>query len=463
MILSLLLFLLGFLICLLLTPWVIRLAQRANIGLDAPNETRKRHETALPRLGGVPIICALSIGLVLILSVFPDCANSFFPVLLGSLCMCGLGLWDDFKPLGARKKLAGQIAVACLVFWMGLRINQVTYPGRDWTVNLGTMLSMTVSVFWLIALPNVVNLIDGFDGLAAGLGLFMAVTLGIAGWHNEQRPVACYAFTMAGALLGFLVFNFPPARIYLGDGGAYLIGFCIAALSLASSNKGSIAAVMLVTVVGLGVPILDTTFALVRRGMRGFPLFHADDEHIHHRLEDLGFSKRRIVVGVYGICVVLSLIALSIIWSQGRTIPIAIGAVFLLAIFALRYLQYVRSFANVGTQIEHLFARRRTVRYALLQAQVLDLEVDRCQESTEFWLLFNQSLRRVGFLEEGDWTEDEAVRILVKYNGNGSKPWTLHAPRDVGTTAEWQRIADCFRPIYVKALEKWRHPEPGNQ
>jgi UDP-GlcNAc:undecaprenyl-phosphate GlcNAc-1-phosphate transferase len=211
---------------------------------------------------------------------------------------------------------------------------------------------------------------------------------------------------------------------------------------------------MLVTVVGLGVPILDTTFAMVRRGVRGFPLFHADDEHIHHRLEDLGFSKRRVVLGVYGICVVLSLIALSIIWSQGRTIPIAIGAVFLLAIFALRYLQYVRSFANVGNQIENLFARRRTVRYALLQAQILELEVDRCGEQTEFWPIFNQSLRRVGFLEEGEWTEEEAIRIYVKYNG--SKPWTLHAPRDIGTSAEWQRIADCFRSVYVKATDKWR-------
>ncbi len=124
------------------------------------------------------------------------------------------------------------------------------------------------------------------------------------------------------------------------------------------------------------------------------------------------------VLGVYGICVVLSLIALSIIWSQGRTIPIAIGAVFLLAIFALRYLQYVRSFANVGDQIERLFARRRTVRYALLQAQILDLEVDRCGESAEFWPIFNQSLRRVGFLEEGDWTEEEAIQIHVKYNGS---------------------------------------------
>jgi UDP-GlcNAc:undecaprenyl-phosphate GlcNAc-1-phosphate transferase len=441
MILSLLLFLLGFMVCLLLTPWVIRLAERANVGLDAPNESRKRHEFPVPRLGGLPIICALSIGLLLILTRSPGSSASFFPVLLGSLCMCGLGLWDDFKPLGARKKLVVQIAVACLVFWMGLRID------------LGPIASMAVTVFWLISLPNVVNLIDGFDGLAAGLGLFMAVTLGIAGWLNHQRPVSWYAFTMAGALLGFLVFNFPPARIFLGDGGAYLIGFGIAALSLASSNKGSIAAVMLVTVVGLGVPILDTMFALVRRGLRGFPLHHADDEHIHHRLADLGFSKRRVVLGVYGICVVLSLIALSIIWSQGRTIPIAIGAVFLLAIFALRYLQYIRSFANVGNQIERLFARRRTVRYALLQAQILELEVDRCGESGEFWPIFNQSLRRVGFLEEGDWTEEESMQIIVKYNGSNSI--TLHAPRQIGTSTEWQRIADCFRPVYLKASAKW--------
>ena len=454
MIISLFLFLLGFLICVLLTPWVIRLARRANIGLDTPDQTRKRHTTPIPRLGGMPVICALSVGLLVILGLRPECASSFFPVLLGSLCMCGLGLWDDFKPLGARKKLLGQIAIAVLVYWMGLRIDRVAYPGRPWSVNLGTAVGMSVTVFWLISVPNVINLIDGFDGLAAGLGLFMAVTLGIVGWFNEQLPVAMYAFTMAGALLGFLVFNFPPARIYLGDGGAYLIGFCIAALSLASSNKGSIAAVMLVTIVGLGVPILDTTFAIVRRGMRGFPLFHADDEHIHHRLSDLGISPRRVVVGVYGICVVLSLIALSIIWSQGRTIPIAIGAVFLLAIFALRYLQYVRSFSNVGDQIEHLFARRRTVRYALLQAQILDLEVDRCGESAEFWRLFEQSLRRVGFLEDGEWTEEEALRINVKYNG--STPWTLHAPRDLGTSGDWQRIAECFRPIYVKAKAKWR-------
>lgn len=151
MILSLLLFLLGFLICVLLTPWVIRLAQRGNIGLDAPDMTRKRHDMPIPRLGGMPIIFALSVGLLLILTVSPESATAFFPVLLGSLCMCGLGLRDDFKPLGARKKLVGQIAIACMVYWMGLRIDRVTYPGGAWSVNLGATLSMGVTVFcrWL--------------------------------------------------------------------------------------------------------------------------------------------------------------------------------------------------------------------------------------------------------------------------------------------------------------------------
>jgi UDP-GlcNAc:undecaprenyl-phosphate/decaprenyl-phosphate GlcNAc-1-phosphate transferase len=143
------------------------------------------------------------------------------------------------------------------------------------------------------------------------------------------------------------VFNFPPARIYLGDGGAYLIGFVIAALSMSSSHKGSIAAVLLVTVVGLGLPILDTSFALVRRAVRGFPIFHADGEHFHHRLQEFGFSKRRILFGLYGVCVVLSLVGLAIFWSQGenRTLPIAVGAgvLFLLALGAVRHFHRVRS------------------------------------------------------------------------------------------------------------------------
>ncbi len=453
MILAVVFFLFGMLVSMLVTPWVIAVSKARAIGLDDPDANRKRHTEPISRLGGVPIVAALSLALVWILLAKGNGVLNWQPVFIGSLLIFGLGLCDDLKPLGAKTKFAGQILIASLVWKLGLDIERVTYPGGAWSVELHTASSYAVTVFWLIAIPNIVNLIDGFDGLASGLGLFMAMTLGIVAFFSKQLPVAWYAFTLAGALMGFLMFNFPPARIFLGDGGAYLIGFCIAALSLTSSNKGSIAAVLMVTVVALGVPILDTTLALFRRAMRGFPIFHADDEHIHHRLENLGFSKRRIVLGMYGICVVLSVIGLSIIWSQGRTIPIAIGFVFLLALFAVKYLQYVKTFSDIGAQVERVLGRRRTVQYALLQAQLMELEIDRCEDAEEFWAIFRDALSRVGFIEDATGLPDKYIPIHVKYNG--SQPWTLLAPEGAGTAAELQRLAECFRPVYIKAKNKW--------
>ncbi len=452
MIYSLIFFVLSFLVALLTTPLVIRLASKG-IGLDEPGEARKTHTVPTPRLGGAPIMLALSISLFGILALQPQLASSWFPVLLGSLLMYGLGLGDDLKPLGARKKLLGQVAIACLVYFLGLSVDRVSYPGGGWSVELGAW-NLPATVFWLIAVPNLINLIDGFDGLAGGLGIFLAVTLGIVGLHSEQLAVAWYAFSMAGALLGFLVFNFPPAKIFLGDGGAYLIGFCIASLSLTSSNKGSVAAVLAVTVIALGVPILDTSFAIARRAWRGFPLFHADDDHFHHKLERFGFSKRRILVGVYGLCVVLSLLGLSIVWSQGRTLPIGLGALFLLAVGALRYFHFLRDWDDVRRKVDTLMGERRQVRYALLQAQVLELEVERCESAEEFWTLFDRTLHRVGFVQPAEGRH--SVPVHLKHNG--SPPRTLHIPaaeEHQELRRRWQRIAECFRSAYIKAHDKW--------
>ena len=454
MIYSLIFFLFGFLIALFATPTAISFAGRG-FGLDEANETRKRHEGKIPRIGGLPVMIAIAAGLLNILTLHPEHFTQWFPVLLGALLMFGLGLWDDISPIGARVKLAGQLLIASLVYFLGLNIDKLTYPGSTMSVPLGAW-SFPVTVFWLIAVPNIINLIDGFDGVAGGLGMFMALTLGIVGMLNNQLPVAWFAFLMAGSLLGFLVFNFPPAKIFLGDGGAYLVGFSIAALSLTSSHKGSVAAVMFVTVVALGIPIIDTTFALVRRALRGFPLFHADDEHIHHRLENLGFSKQRIVLGIYGVCLVLSIIGLSIVWSGGRTIPIAIAVVFFLGVFALRYLNYIKSWTGMPTQLDRVLNRRQAVRYALLQAQVLEMEVDRCLDEGEFWSVFDGSLRRVGFVTGLKTPDGPCVPIHVKHNG--AQPWTLYAPASDATLAEWQRIAECFRAVYVKALSKWHPP-----
>ena len=440
----------GFLIAMIATPWVIRLAQ-TGIGMDLPDGTRKKQVNPVPRLGGIPLMLALALGIVVILLLQPPRASEWFPILIGTVMMYGLGLWDDIHSLGAKKKLVGQIAIASLVTSLGLGIEKFSF-GSYGTVELGPW-SGPVTVFWLIAIPNIVNLIDGFDGLASGLGLFMSVTLGLVGFFSGHLGLAWFAFTMAGALLGFLVFNFPPAKIYLGDGGAYLIGFTIAVLSVSSSHKGSVAAVLLVTVVGLGLPILDTSFALGRRALRGFPLFQADDEHLHHRLEKLGISKRRILVGLYGICVVLSLIGLAIFWNQSHTVPIAIGVgvMFLIALGVVRHFLRIHSWRDAHHQMMRVLSRRQVVQYTLLQAKVLTLEVDRCESAREFWRILDQTVRRVGFLDEGE--TDNQVKIQLRQNG--SKPWILHASLSEASATEWQRIAECFRPAYAKALAKW--------
>lgn len=450
MINSLIFFFASFVACAALTPLIIAWSRRSGIGLDRPDDVRKKHSGAIPRLGGVAIAAVVLVASLIVVAARPDVRADWLPIIICSSMFFCLGLWDDLAGLSAKFKFFAQIGIALMAYALGLGIDKVSYPGGGWSVELEGW-SLIITVIWLIAVPNIINLIDGFDGLAGGLGVFLAVTLGIVGLMAEQLPAAWLAFALAGALVGFLIFNFPPAKIFLGDGGAYLIGFCIAALSMESSQKGSVAAVLMVTVVALGLPILDTSFAMIRRTFRGFPMFHADDEHIHHRLEGLGFSKRRIIVGVYGVCVVLSLVGLSIFWSQGRTLPIAAGVVFLMAIFAVRYLKYFTGWEDMRRLLHMTGGRREQVRFALLQAKLLDLEVDRSESPDEFWPMFRHALERTGFLSE----QDEGLNEIRLAN-NGEAPLIIFAPVDHQMPEHWHRIAKCFVPAYKKAYEKWK-------
>ncbi len=444
-------FLASFLLSVGLTPLVIAWSRKSGLGLDKPDGVRKSHLGEIPRLGGVPLMVTVLCCGVGLVWLRPNDFWVWLPSFTGAFLFFLLGLVDDLRGLNAKWKFLLQIAIALLVYGMGLGIDKVSYPGGGWSVNLSGW-ALLVTVFWLIAIPNIINLIDGFDGLAGGLGMFMAVTLGLVGLMSEQQGVAAFSFALAGGLLGFLVFNFPPAKIFLGDGGAYLVGFCIAAVSAQSSQKGSVAAVLFVTVVALGLPILDTMFAMVRRTFRGFPLFHADDDHIHHRLEALGFSKQRIILGVYGVCVMLSLVGLSIFWSQGRTIPIAIGFVFLLALFAVKYLRYFTGWGDLQRVLSMKEGRRRDVRYALLQARLLDMEVSRCRSGEEFQSVLKASLLRMGF-GLGEPKEEGQVRVVLS-DGDGNDI-VLHAPVDDTMPDHWKRLAKCLVPALKKATEKW--------
>lgn len=448
MLASVLFLVIGWGVVLALTPAVIRLG----LGLDIKDEFRKKHDGKISRLGGVTLYTAFLVT-YLALSIWGSkLVMSWDALGLCTTLMFALGLWDDLRPLGAKIKLAGQIIVAVIAYFLDIRIDTLTYPGGNFILPLGWW-GFPITVFWLIAIPNIINLIDGFDGLAAGIGLFLSVTLGVVALGAEQTAVACLCFALTGALLAFLTFNFPPAKIYLGDGGAYMIGFLIASLSLQSSNKGSIAAALIVTVVALGVPILDTTLTIFRRGVQGFPLFRADRGHLHHRLEELGFSKRRIVLSLYVVCVALSLIGLSILWSQGRTMPIAAGMLFLLAVFAIWSLGYFRSWWELKLLVQRMLSRRRDVQYGLLQGRVLLHEVDRCESAEEFWRLFFETSSKMGLMRQPPQGPGRLLELAIKHP-NGMQH-LLYARVDTHDENYWRLMADCLERSCVKADEKW--------
>ena len=266
------------------------LKTQQDVGMDKPDARRKLHEKPVSRLGGVAIFSALLTGMLLALQTEGITWERWWPIMLCNTLIFGVGFLDDLKALGAKTKLVGQVGTAVILYSLGVSIDFLSNPFGDGSINLG-WLSLPLTLLWLVAIPNIVNLIDGMDGLATGFGLFISLTLAFVGYISSQPDVVYASIVMAGALGGFLIFNFPPAKIFLGDGGAYLIGFFVASVSLLSSNKGSIIAGLLVMLVALGVPILDTLFAIIRRAVRGVPIFKADAEHIHHRLILLGDRK----------------------------------------------------------------------------------------------------------------------------------------------------------------------------
>jgi UDP-GlcNAc:undecaprenyl-phosphate GlcNAc-1-phosphate transferase len=311
--------------------------------------------------------------------------------------------------------------------------------------------SLPVTLLWLIAIPNIINLIDGMDGLATGFGMFLCLTLAFVGHFAQKPDVVLVAMVMGGALSGFLIFNFPPAKIFLGDGGAYLIGFFVASVSLMSNNKGSIIASLLVILVALGIPILDTTFAIIRRAIRGMPIFRADAEHIHHRLITLGYSKAQALGAMYAVCLVLSLAGISIMFTRGLAIPIVAALAFLLALATARYLGYIRTWRDLRHQVNSTLDRRRQREYVRAHSTLLEMEVEHCQDAATFAALLQTSLNRLG-LSATPGPDLTPLRLRCIPSGIV----TLYRSADDALREEWQFRGELLEPALSAALDRWQ-------
>lgn len=424
--------------------------RKGSLGLDRPDERRKQHAHVVSRLGGLPIFITLMIGFGAAIWKLPEMFDRWWPVILTNIIVFGIGFADDLKPLGAKVKFFVQISAACLLFFFGVEIGELTNPFTGGVIDLGGW-SFPLTVVWLVAIPNLINLIDGMDGLAGGFGMFLCLTLAFVGHYNGKPDTVFVTVAMSGALAGFLFFNFPPAKIFLGDGGAYLIGFFIASASLVNSQKGSVMAALLVMVLALGVPILDTLFAIVRRAIRGVPVFRADAEHIHHRLMLIGFSKTRALIAMYSVTAVLSLLGIAIFLRRGLALPIAGSVLALLAIFSVRYLGYVKSWSRLRAQLREGMKRRREMLYAQLHGRVVEWESERCSSAAEFVELLKHSLSRIRLSLE----PSEQSRSLQLHLMKG-KSCRLFAPKFGDDAREWWLArADAFVPGINHALERW--------
>lgn len=273
-----------------LTPVVRRLALRIG-AVDRPAD-RKVHTEPKPYLGGVAIYLAFFIVMAWSIG-FSDL--TMVGILVGASLILALGVVDDLISLRPSVKFLGQVLAALVLVWFDVKIEWISNPFGG-MILLPHWLTPLITVFWVVAVVNMVNLIDGLDGLAAGISTIASVTLLLVALKAGQLHVVLMTAALAGAALGFLPHNFNPAKIFMGDGGSMFLGYLLAAVSVEGALKGPTTAALVIPVLTLGLPILDTALAIVRRTANGRPFHEADRGHVHHRLMQLGLSHRDTVL-----------------------------------------------------------------------------------------------------------------------------------------------------------------------
>ena len=297
-----------------LTPLVTRLAHRYK-WYDIP-DSRKLHTGLIPRIGGLAIFLSITVattaGLVTLAALGTRLPGPVGPLLAaagGLMMIFGVGLFDDFVPLRARVKLLLQIIAAAIIAAGGMRIDSISLPlfGR---LELG-LAAVPVTVFWIVGMVNSVNLIDGRDGLAGGITAFAAAGLAVVALLQGHLLTAIAAVAVFGAVCGFLVYNWPPASIFMGDSGSHLLGFTLAVLPLLDIAGAATLSTLVVPVTLVLIPILDCGAAVLRRVRQRVSLGTADTDHIHFILRDLGLSDRKILLAVYSVCAYLTTVAIT--------------------------------------------------------------------------------------------------------------------------------------------------------
>lgn len=320
-------FLIALAVTFVLTPLVKRLA--VTVGAVDKPDARKVHHGLIPRLGGLAIYAGFMVSVVATVGFTYEITG----IMIGATFLVLVGIADDIMSLPAKVKLLGQIfSAAILVVFFNVNIDWVDLPWLG-IITFPLIISIPLTIFWIVGFINTVNLIDGLDGLAAGIATIASIAVALLAFQMGQWVSAAAMIAMTGACLAFLQYNFNPAKIFMGDTGSMFLGYVIGAVSVMGSMKTAAVAVLIVPLVALAVPIMDTLLAIVRRKQSGVPIFSPDKNHLHHRLLAKGLSQKQVVLIMYALTAFFSCMALFVIrmnlWFGGALIVLAL-AVFLL-------------------------------------------------------------------------------------------------------------------------------------
>ena len=324
-------FVVAFIFTVVFTPLIRKLALKIG-AVDKPND-RKIHLEPIPRLGGLAIYLSF---ITTILINYNRLDNHIKGLLVGSAIIVLCGIIDDIKELNYRMKLIFQLIAALSLISNNICIDKLTIITSNGLtyLNLGAW-SIPITIIWVIAITNAINLIDGLDGLACGLSTISFLFLTIISLSLGNVHMAIILAILIGACAGFLPYNFNPAKIFLGDTGSLFLGFILASMSIQGTMKYATTVIMIIPLFVLGLPIYDTINITIRRLLKGQPITTPDKEHFHHRMLALGLSQKQVAILAYFVNILLGLLAISIIFIDNRDIIVIIVVGTLLIIFAI--------------------------------------------------------------------------------------------------------------------------------
>lgn len=329
------LFIFAFAVSIFATPLVRKLAFKIG-AISIPKDKRRIHKKTMPLMGGMAIYISFILGLIIKKGAL---SKAEIGIMVGATIIVIGGILDDKFELKPRIKLTFQTCAAIALLCFGVSINVVTNPfSRNFQFLYIGWLSIPFTIIWVVGITNALNLIDGLDGLAAGVSFISTCTILIIAFMQGRTEAEYLTIILSGAILGFLPYNFNPALIFLGDTGSQLLGFLLAAISMEGAIKSAAAFAVAVPILALGLPIYDTLFAIIRRKINGKPIMEADRGHLHHRLLDMGLSQKQAVIIMYLISAVLggiSIIAMQI--STQKSYFLLALVLIILVIFAWRF------------------------------------------------------------------------------------------------------------------------------